>query len=82
MIEQERRLAPAEPSRRAPGDSDGVARRWVPPVLTREEVAAVDRRLIELRQSSQFWDTPRPEPGQAFAAAAVRADRELCGGRA
>ncbi|MDV9174287.1 hypothetical protein R6V09_29790 [Streptomyces sp. W16] len=31
--------------------SYGAARQWVPPVLSREEVAAVDHRLGELRRS-------------------------------
>ncbi|MEW2299513.1 hypothetical protein AB0958_05925 [Streptomyces sp. NPDC006655] len=31
--------------------SHGAARHWVPPVLSREEVAAVDHRLGELRRS-------------------------------
>ncbi|MFJ8494020.1 hypothetical protein ACIRBZ_37600 [Streptomyces sp. NPDC094038] len=31
----------------------GAARQWVPPVLTRDEVAAADRRLIEPRQNNQ-----------------------------
>ncbi|MGW1878798.1 hypothetical protein [Streptomyces sp. NPDC001975] len=33
--------------------SHGAARQWVPPVLTREEVAAVDRYLVELRRNNQ-----------------------------
>ncbi|MFK0159354.1 hypothetical protein ACIQVL_33070 [Streptomyces sp. NPDC090499] len=33
--------------------SHGVARQWVAPVLSREEVAAVDRRLMELRRSNR-----------------------------